>query len=63
MSRTMTKERYFELERNLELNLTPEEIQEGWIFCSCEWDGLLIHKDDQEAQCCACLRERIKESK
>jgi hypothetical protein len=33
--------------------LTKEEAEEGWHFCW-DWDGLLIHKDDPEAECCTC---------
>lgn len=49
----MNKERYVELERNVELKLTKEEIDEGWFFC-CDWNGMLIRKDDPEAECCSC---------
>ena len=35
--------------------LTEEEIEAGWIFC-CEWDGLLINRNDEEGeiQSCTC---------
>lgn len=49
----MTPERHRELEGNLQLRLTPEEVAEGWHFCV-EWDGMLIHKDWPEAECCTC---------
>jgi hypothetical protein len=32
--------------------LTPEERRE-WHFCW-DWDGLLIHRDDPEFECCVC---------
>jgi hypothetical protein len=58
----MTPERRKELEMNIESELTEEEVREGWVFC-CEWDGLLIHKSDKEAECCYCLKEREREKK
>lgn len=58
----MTKERYRELNRDMEARLTPEEIEEGWLFCCCEWDGLLIHKTHPEAECCHCLKKREEEN-
>jgi hypothetical protein len=33
--------------------LTEAEVKEGWHFCP-EWDFLLIHPDDPEAECCDC---------
>lgn len=55
----MTPERYKQLERDFTLNLTDEEQKEGWIFCNCEFDGLLIHKDQPESEFCACLKQRL----
>jgi hypothetical protein len=49
----MTSKRHKELMANQDLCLTPEEIAEGWHFCW-DWDGLLIHKDDREAEICSC---------
>jgi len=49
----MTRERYLELERTADLRLTPEEIAAGWHFCW-DWDGLLIHDSDPEADACGC---------
>lgn len=49
----MTKERYRELETNIQLQLTPEELVEGWHFCL-EWDDMLIHKSWKEAEYCSC---------
>jgi len=34
--------------------LTEEEQAEGWHFCK-DFDGLLIHKSDPEAQHCSCF--------
>lgn len=56
----MTNERYIELEKNEELKLTKEEIDQGWFFCNCEWDGMLINKDGHEAQFCGCLQNELK---
>ena len=35
--------------------LTQKEIDEGWRFC-CEWDGMLVNKNDKEGegQFCTC---------
>jgi len=35
--------------------LTQKEIDDGWRFC-CEWDGLLVNKNDKEGegQFCTC---------
>lgn len=49
----MTPERRKELMDNIDMDLTQEEADEGYRFC-CEWDGLLIHKDDMEAEFCTC---------
>jgi hypothetical protein len=53
----MTNERYHYLisKEAMDKNetLTKEEAEEGWHFCW-DWDGLLIHKDDPEAECCTC---------
>lgn len=55
----MKPERYNAVDRwNLEL--TEEEIKEGWFFCNCEWDGMLIHKDWSEAEVCSCHKEKNK---
>jgi len=51
----MTPERRKELNDNFDLKLSQEEITQGYRFC-CEWDGLLIHKSDREAECCLCLK-------
>ena len=48
----MTKERYNTLMSG-HSNLTSEEFNEGWHFCF-EWDELLIHPDDREAEFCTC---------
>jgi hypothetical protein len=49
----MTEDRWRELMRNDSLQLTEEEIKEGWHFCPV-WDGLLIYRHDLEAQFCIC---------
>ena len=60
MSGAMTEERYFELCNNMEMKLTAQEILDGYYFC-CEWDGLLINKDDPEAAACTCVKDGGKE--
>lgn len=62
----MNRERYMELAKNPELKLTEEEIREGWFFCNCEWDGMLIHDSHVEAEFCGCRKvylEGLKENK
>lgn len=47
----MTDERYsslMDMEKNLEL--TQDEIKEGWHFCS-EFDGLLRNNNEEEFKC------------
>lgn len=48
----MTPQRHQELTRGhgVGAELTEEE-RKSWCFCV-EWDGMLIHKDDQERECC-----------
>ena len=57
MCKKMTKERWLELMQpfaeNDGINLTQEEIEAGYHWCE-EWDGLLIHVDDDEFDCCTC---------
>jgi len=53
----MTHDRWLELmhpdaESN-GINLTIDEIASGWHWCA-DWDGLLIHVDDDEFQACNC---------
>lgn len=48
----MDVERYIELEHG-DATLTPEELADGWYFCSC-WDGMLIHGDWPESESCTC---------
>ena len=55
----MKPERYELLEKE-GLPLTEEEIEAGWLYCNCEWDGMLIHKDWKEAKVCSCLKKRDK---
>jgi hypothetical protein len=49
----MTNERWKELWENQELELTEQEIVEGWHFCY-DWDGLLIGPGMMEMECCTC---------
>jgi hypothetical protein len=49
----MTPERRKELMCDLSLELTEDEVKEGYHFCL-DWDGLLIHEDDRESECCTC---------
>jgi len=53
----MDRARYEFLMKNPDAKLTDDEIAEGYFFC-CTFDGLLIHKDDIEAECCGCLRDK-----
>ena len=57
MSKKMTKERWNYLmqpfDGNEDVMLTAEELNEGWHWCE-EWDGLLIHVDDDEFVSCTC---------
>ena len=46
----MTRERFNELMRRLDMLLTPEEEAEGWHFCN-EFDGLLVKGDPKEKFC------------
>jgi len=52
----MDNKRYKELSCDLTLPLTDNEVSEGWRFCLCEWDGLLININDTEGegQFCHC---------
>jgi len=51
----MTRERWMQLMQpfaeNDGINLTAEEVEDGWHWCN-DWDGLLIHVDDAEFLCC-----------
>jgi hypothetical protein len=37
-----------------DLNLTEQEIAQGWHFCN-EFDGLLVGPGSYELHCCHCL--------
>jgi len=53
----MNRERYLSLSKYESLELTEEEVKDGWHFCW-EWDGLLIHPTWEEAKCCcSCFLE------
>ncbi len=56
----MNKERFIDLQKDISLKLTEEEKKAGWIFCNCEWDGMLINKVHPEAEFCHCLKERLE---
>lgn len=47
--------RYTELSYNKDAKLTQSGLDAGWFFCSCEWDGMLLHKTDPEAEVCGCF--------
>lgn len=50
----MTKERYNFLSNDEQgVELTEEEIKEGWHYCS-EFDFLLIHPSHEEYKYCLC---------
>ena len=53
----MDKKRYKYLNTSYLAMLTSQEIEEGWHFCW-DWDGLLIHKDDPEAESCTCRKHK-----
>lgn len=40
-----------------ELELTPDERAEGWHLCW-DWDGMLVHPDTPEGQCCTCFPKK-----
>ena len=51
----MNQTRYDYLFDNIEAELTQEELDQGWHFCT-EWDFLLIGPEMKEMECCNCLR-------
>ena len=53
--RSMGRDRYYALMRDERLSLTDEEEKDGWFFC-CEWDGMLINRNDEEANSCTCIK-------
>lgn len=52
----MNRERYDEINKDLDAELTEDEMAEGWFFC-CEFDGLLINKESLEATVCTCHKD------
>ena len=46
----MTDERWRALMADDKLDLTPEEIKEGWHFCY-EFDGLLRNNNEEDFKC------------
>jgi hypothetical protein len=51
----MTDERFNQLMESDDLELTPEEVAEGWHFCW-DWDGLLIKPGMREYEACTCFK-------
>lgn len=51
----MDRARYWRLQAG-NGELTADEKKE-WHFCW-DWDGMLIHKDDREFECCMCAGGR-----
>lgn len=57
----MKIERYEQLMKNMELNLTQEECDNGWHFCKSEWDGALIHTSwSHMYSACNCFTDEFK---
>jgi hypothetical protein len=54
--------RYNELCRSKDATLTQAELDAGWFFCLCEWDGMLLHKSDKEAEYCGCFGSKASSS-
>lgn len=54
----MTQDRYCRLMESSALELTPEELAEGWHFCW-DWDGLLVSPSmPMEWKHCHCLKDK-----
>lgn len=49
----MSNERWQALMNDQDLELTGEELKEGWHFCP-DWDGLLIGPGMMEVDYCLC---------
>lgn len=56
----MSLNRWKELMDDESKELTSDEQQKGWHFCT-EWDGLLIHPSDEESRSCKCFDEKQKQ--
>ncbi len=52
--KTMTQERYREVNKDQEAELTAQELADGWHFCP-EWDDLLVNTNDEEGEGVACI--------
>lgn len=52
----MNEERRRYIEANVTEHLTTQELKDGWFFC-CEWDEMLINKNDIEAESCTCKKK------
>lgn len=49
----MDRKRWFELQRDYDGKLTPQEMEQGWHFCY-DWDFLLVGPGMQEQFSCTC---------
>lgn len=56
----MKNERYKQLMTDIESNLTQEECDNGWHFCTSEWDGCLIHTSSHMYNNCNCFTDEFK---
>ena len=52
----MNFQRYYDIERNIGVELTQEELAQGWHFCP-DWDGLLVKKGEPGGEPCGCQIE------
>lgn len=52
----MNEARWRKLMEDDSIELTREEIRQGWHFCP-EWDGLLIGPGMKETESCSCFEE------
>lgn len=57
----MTPQRYEKL-MSRQARLTKAEVKEGWHYCP-EWDGLLIHPSDPEADFCTALQAEASDGR
>ena len=56
----MDKDRFKELQFGPDPQiLTKEELEEGYMWCHCEWDGMLMLKTDPEAKFCTCYQKTL----
>lgn len=52
----MSDERYKALMQNDDVQLTEEELKQGWHYCY-EFDGLLVGPGMGELEFCTCLKK------